>query len=197
MTETTQVAGKMRAVAALVVAADGALTDGRPTLDGQVSARVARPDRTGLELARAAGWPVLVVGGDESAGLANWCAAAGVECVAPCADPLAAVGAFAQQHGLQADQVAYLGADLGDLPAMAACGLSAAPADGALWVRREAALVLALPGGAGAERVLECRDLVAPAVQAWFSAGGRAGGEWLPTWAESVSGQGAKIGFRR
>lgn len=63
-----------------------------------------------------------------------------------------------------ADQVAYIGDDINDLPVLRAVGLSATPADGHYKVKEEVGLVLESRGGEGALReladiILESKDI--------------------------------------
>ncbi len=69
-------------------------------------------------------------------------------------------------HGLDACDVAFVGDDIPDLPAMRAVGLAVAPADACDEVKAEAGLVLPCNGGQGVARYLLERVM-------------RARGEWL------------------
>jgi 3-deoxy-D-manno-octulosonate 8-phosphate phosphatase (KDO 8-P phosphatase) len=203
MRESTAIAEKMNAVRLLVVDADGGLGDGR------LKPRFSRVDLIGAQLATAAGWGVvlLTVGDEEPS--AGWCAAAGVtEIHTACLDRRAALEAVTAAHGIEPSAVAYLGADLYDAPAMALCGLAAAPRDGALTLRRKVDLVLDSPGGRGAlrelvERLLVSQEREAEVLAAWFAAQGLGGpGPWLADETTGEPGTGprsafAKIGFRR
>ena len=55
-------------------------------------------------------------------------------------------------HGLSPEQVAFMGDDLPDLPAFAACGVALAPANAAPEVRDRAHFVMNRSGGDGAVR---------------------------------------------
>ncbi len=55
-------------------------------------------------------------------------------------------------EALRAEEVAYVGDDLNDLPVFAEVGLSAAPADAAFEVRAQAFMVLSTAGGRGCLR---------------------------------------------
>ena len=61
-------------------------------------------------------------------------------------------------HKLKSKQVAYIGDDINDLGVLAACGLSACPADAMHYVRNKVAIVTRAKGGQGALR--ELADLV-------------------------------------
>ena len=62
------------------------------------------------------------------------------------------------EFGLKADEVAYIGDDINDLPILNNCGLSATPADGHYKVKEHVHLILQAKGGEGALR--ELADLV-------------------------------------
>ena len=68
------------------------------------------------------------------------------------------------KHRLDASEVAFVGDDIPDLPAMRAVGLAVAPADACEEVRSEAGLVLPIDGGRGVaryliERVMKARGI--------------------------------------
>jgi 3-deoxy-D-manno-octulosonate 8-phosphate phosphatase (KDO 8-P phosphatase) len=69
-----------------------------------------------------------------------------------CHDKAQAVCQIASQHQLQLSEICYIGDDVIDLPAMAAVGLAAAPADAQPGVRAKAHLVTSSKGGQGAVR---------------------------------------------
>ncbi len=73
--------------------------------------------------------------------------------------------ALLAQERLSREDVAYVGDDLPDLPAIARSGLSFAPADAAREVRERVDVVLTRPGGAGAVR--EMVELVLRARGEW------------------------------
>ena len=62
------------------------------------------------------------------------------------------------EFGLNADEVAFIGDDINDLPVLIQCGLAATPADGHYKVKEHVDLVLQAKGGEGALR--ELADLV-------------------------------------
>jgi 3-deoxy-D-manno-octulosonate 8-phosphate phosphatase (KDO 8-P phosphatase) len=74
-------------------------------------------------------------------------------------------------RGVPADEVAYMGDDLGDLPVLARAGLAAAPADAAPEVIARAHWVSACRGGRGAVR--ELIELVLRARGDWDAVVGR------------------------
>ena len=62
--------------------------------------------------------------------------------------------ALAEKYHLALDEIAFMGDDLNDLPALLAAGLSAAPADAAEDVRQRVAFIAPHKGGHGAVRDL-------------------------------------------
>jgi 3-deoxy-D-manno-octulosonate 8-phosphate phosphatase (KDO 8-P phosphatase) len=77
-------------------------------------------------------------------------------------DKGASLYAFLEERQLSAEQVAYVGDDLTDLPPILVAGVSFAPADAAVEVRERVDVVLETPGGRGAvremiERILRAR----------------------------------------
>jgi 3-deoxy-D-manno-octulosonate 8-phosphate phosphatase (KDO 8-P phosphatase) len=67
-------------------------------------------------------------------------------------DKAAAVEELAARHGLPLGEVAYMGDDLNDLPALRVVGVPLAPANAVEEVRRAARIVTDRPGGGGAAR---------------------------------------------
>jgi 3-deoxy-D-manno-octulosonate 8-phosphate phosphatase (KDO 8-P phosphatase) len=67
-------------------------------------------------------------------------------------DKKAALLDFAGKVGVEPDEIAYMGDDVVDLPAMALCALSFAPSDAVAMVKDRADVVTSLPGGRGAVR---------------------------------------------
>jgi 3-deoxy-D-manno-octulosonate 8-phosphate phosphatase (KDO 8-P phosphatase) len=67
-------------------------------------------------------------------------------------DKLSAFEGIIQRRGLAADQVAFMGDDVVDIPLLVRVGFSAAPADAEEAARRSVDFVSARPGGRGAVR---------------------------------------------
>ena len=67
-------------------------------------------------------------------------------------DKGAALREILAEQGLTAQEVAYIGDDLNDLPVMNAVALSAAPADAPFEVRAQAFMVMEARGGGGCLR---------------------------------------------
>jgi 3-deoxy-D-manno-octulosonate 8-phosphate phosphatase (KDO 8-P phosphatase) len=67
-------------------------------------------------------------------------------------DKAAALREILAEQGLTAQEVAYIGDDINDLPVMNAVALSAAPADAPFEVRAQAFMVMEARGGGGCLR---------------------------------------------
>ena len=146
---------RLASVELLLLDVDGVLTDGGVTLgpDGEERKTFNIRDGLGLRLWQQAGCRVGLVTGRASRALERRAAELGIACVRQgVTDKAAATAAILAECGLDATQAAFMGDDLPDLAAMAACGVAIAPADACREVRAAAALVTALAGGRGAVR---------------------------------------------
>jgi 3-deoxy-D-manno-octulosonate 8-phosphate phosphatase (KDO 8-P phosphatase) len=136
---------------------DGVLTDGTIVLDeeGRESKRFSIKDGTAIVWARQAGLLTGVLSARSAAATTERARQLGMVVVRQQAsDKAAAFAEILAEQGLTADDVAYMGDDLMDLPVLRRAGLSAAPADAAHAVRARVHFVSRLPGGKGAAREL-------------------------------------------
>ncbi len=147
---------------------DGVLTDGSLVFDNQGIETKAFHVRDGLgiKLWRRAGYRFGVVTSRNShivktraAELSFDVLRQGIE------EKLQAVQQVMADLKLSAEQVAYIGDDLPDLPVMRHVGLAVAVADAAPEVRSAASLVTKLPGGRGAVR--EAIESILKAKRRW------------------------------
>jgi 3-deoxy-D-manno-octulosonate 8-phosphate phosphatase (KDO 8-P phosphatase) len=156
----------MEGIRAIALDVDGVLTDGTfwwgP--NGEEFKRLSFADVMGISLGRKAGLRFALISGEDSPLVDRFAHKMGIEDVHKgCKDKAAALRAFAQRRGLQLAQVAFMGDDVNDLPALALAGLSAAPATAHESVRRAVQLVVAKGGGQGAVRQLVDHILATPA----------------------------------
>ena len=84
------------------------------------------------------------------------------------ANKLAAFTRLVAEQNLRADQVAYVGDDIPDLPVLGMCGLAVAVADACPEARALAQYVTRAPGGRGAVR--ETIELLLRAQGCWQDA---------------------------
>jgi 3-deoxy-D-manno-octulosonate 8-phosphate phosphatase (KDO 8-P phosphatase) len=161
---TPELDRKARRLGWLLLDVDGVLTDGRLHYGPSGEALKVFHVRDGfaVKLAQRAGLAVGIVSGRDSAIVAERSRELGIEEVVQGRnDKGAALRELLARRGLEPSQVAYIGDDLPDLPALALAGFSAAPADAVAEVRAAVDFVTEAAGGAGAVRELVERLLVA------------------------------------
>ncbi len=143
------------AIKYLILDADGVLTDSRITYtdDGQELKSFNTKDGHGLKLLMRAGVGVAIITGRFSKALEHRAKDLKIEhLVQGAKDKKAALLDFAKKIGLDPGEMAYMGDDVVDLPAMALCALSLAPSDAVDMVKERVDVVTKLPGGHGAVR---------------------------------------------
>ena len=134
---------------------DGVMTDGGLTYadDGSESKTFNVRDGLGLKLLQDAGIEVAVITGRQSPCVAARMDNLGIAHLQQgIGDKLASMQAQLDRLGIAAEEAGYMGDDLIDLRAMAACGFSASPADGHRLARQYARFVCSHEGGRGAVR---------------------------------------------
>ena len=145
----------MKKLRALALDVDGTLTDGGVFWgpDGQEWKRFCFADIMGVARAQRADLLVTLISGENSALVDRFAAKFGIERYTKGArDKAAALRTFALEAGLELNEIAFMGDDVNDLPAMELAGYSAAPADAQPPVRARATLVTEARGGHGAVR---------------------------------------------
>ena len=146
---------KARQVRWLVLDVDGVLTDGRLLLDGAGGEWKAFDVRDGHRIVMAAGEGIRTVflTGRSSRVVERRAAELGVHRVFQGArDKGAVLATFLREEGIAGAEVAYLGDDVVDLPAMRLAGFAAAVGDAVPEVIAAADWVAVAPGGRGAVR---------------------------------------------
>jgi 3-deoxy-D-manno-octulosonate 8-phosphate phosphatase (KDO 8-P phosphatase) len=147
----------------LLMDVDGVLTDG--TFERHGDSEVKRfhsRDGIGMVLARKAGLKLGVISGRESAAVAHRAEELKLDFVRlGVGDKLAAFQQALEQEGLLAEQVAFMGDDLPDLPVLGRAGLSAAVSDAHAEVKARVHYVTRARGGFGAVRELVDQILTA------------------------------------
>ena len=147
---------------------DGVLTDGGVYYSamGEEMKRFNIRDGMGVgRLRNLAGVETGIVTGEHSPSVVQRAKKLGItECHLGAKDKAAVVYGILRRLQLGAEEVAYLGDDVNDLPAFAVAGLTACPADAFETVQAAAHLVLGQPGGHGAFRefaefILKARQL--------------------------------------
>lgn len=146
----------------LVLDFDGVLTDNRVFVfeDGREAVACSRGDGMGVGLATDAGIEVVVLSKETNPVVSARCRKLKIACDQSCDDKAPALARMIADRGLTADQVAFMGNDINDVPPMQAAGLAFAPADAHRSAMAVTDVVTALPGGHGAVREV-CDLLVA------------------------------------
>lgn len=134
---------------------DGVLTDGRLTYDNQgiESKRFHIRDGMGIRLWHKAGYAFGLITLRSSHVVRARAAELEIEILRQgVSDKLSTIEDIAEELGLQAEQIAYVGDDLPDVLSLRWVGLGVAVADACAETRDAADHVTELPGGAGAIR---------------------------------------------
>jgi 3-deoxy-D-manno-octulosonate 8-phosphate phosphatase (KDO 8-P phosphatase) len=166
--DPTELARKAARIRLLLFDVDGVLTDGRLFVhaDGAEAKQFSIRDGTGVVWAQRAGLTVGLLSGRHSPATTLRAAQLGIRIVRQSAVEKQQVFAkILEDERLQADQVAFMGDDLLDLPVLLGAGLSAAPADAVLEVLERVDWVSGRAGGDGAAR--ELVELVLRAQGKW------------------------------
>ena len=153
---------KLERIRLLLLDVDGVMTDGSIVYgaEGQEIKRFYVRDGLGLRLVMRAGIKVGVVTGRQSEALMHRCRDLGIGLIyAGVSDKAAQLDRIVAQTAVQAENIAFAGDDLVDLPLMRRIGLSIAVADAHEIVKAHADLITTAPGGAGAVREI-CEALL-------------------------------------
>jgi 3-deoxy-D-manno-octulosonate 8-phosphate phosphatase (KDO 8-P phosphatase) len=135
---------------------DGVLTDGAIIYGNGVTEYKAFNIKDGLGM-KLAGWcclPIVLVTGRNSDAVARRAAELNVKVVQGVTDKDAGLRAIAAERNLRLDEIAFIGDDLNDLPAMRLVGVPVAVADAVQEVKDLAAYTTTARGGHGAMREL-------------------------------------------
>lgn len=152
---------KARAVRLLVLDVDGVLTDGRLYFseDGQELKTFDTQDGHGIKMLQQAGIQCAIITGRNTQLVARRAANLGIKhLLQGREDKGIALKALSQELTIPLDEIAYVGDDWPDLPAIRMAGLGVAVANAHQEVRRHADLVTTARGGRGAVR--EVCDLI-------------------------------------
>jgi 3-deoxy-D-manno-octulosonate 8-phosphate phosphatase (KDO 8-P phosphatase) len=145
----------LNAIELLVLDVDGVLTDGGLIVhaDGTESKRFHTLDGHGIRLWIRAGLTVALLSGRRSAPVAKRAAELGIQHVLEdCHFKRPALEQLLASLNLRAEQVAYVGDDLPDMPVLQFVGFAAAVANAVDEVKSCAHYVTTRPGGSGAVR---------------------------------------------
>jgi 3-deoxy-D-manno-octulosonate 8-phosphate phosphatase (KDO 8-P phosphatase) len=152
----------------LVLDVDGVLTDGGLvySASGEETKRFHVHDGLALVAALQAGLQIAVLSGRASAAVTRRMAELGVaEVHQGVGDKAAALDSLRERLGLASREVAVMGDDLPDLPAMARAGMALAPANAVAEIKRMAHWIARRRGGDGAVR--EAVEMLLKARRSW------------------------------
>lgn len=161
---------RARAIKAVLFDVDGVLTDGRLTYGpgGEALKTFDVRDGHGIVLLRTAGIEPGILSARDSEIVRARMRELGVRLQSQGnRDKSAAFDALMARTNVPADQFAFIGDDVNDLPVLTRVGLSAAPSDAAPEVLARVNFISSRPGGRGAAREL-CELIL------------RAHGKWQP-----------------
>lgn len=134
---------------------DGVLTDGSVYISttGEELKRFSVLDGTALYWCRMLGYELALISGRHSAATTRRAEELGIGAVYQgVRDKAGQVAAWAEERGLDLDEILYMGDDHIDLPVFDKVAVSVAPAGADLEIRERATYVTTRPGGAGAVR---------------------------------------------
>ncbi len=165
----------MERVSLVTLDVDGTLTDGSLHYGsaGDEHKSFHTADGLGIVMAMSVGLAVAVISGRRSVTVERRMAELHVtELIQGCGDKAVALQSLMKQFALEAEQVAYIGDDINDLPAFDVAGVRIAVADAADLVRARADYVTQRPGGRGAvrdaiEEILKAGRLEPPFNPTW------------------------------
>lgn len=138
----------------LVSDVDGVLTDGSVTYGHEMLELKSFNTRDGLgiKLAGWAGLPIILLTGRKSAAVTRRAEELGVAVMQGAGDKAASLRDISEYYSVPLAEIAYIGDDLNDLPALRIAGVAIAVADAVAEVRMIAHHVTTACGGNGAIR---------------------------------------------
>lgn len=149
---------KAKNIKLVVLDMDGTLTDGSINIsgEGELFKRFNAKDGLGITTAVRHGLPVAVITGRKGAIIQRRAEELGIggDVLSGISAKKKALQTLADKYNLSLKEIAFMGDDLNDLPALLAAGLSAAPADAVADVKQKAEFIAPHKGGRGAVRDL-------------------------------------------
>jgi len=166
---------KLKRIKLLLLDVDGVLTDGRITYaSGNIETKSFNvKDGLGIRLLQSAGIEIGIVTGRTSEALLHRCADLGITMIYDgVKDKGELLPAILSASGCQAQEVAFVGDDLPDIPLLKKVGVGIAVADAHDLVKKTADMVTLQKGGHGAvreicEQILQSKNLWANIVKTW------------------------------
>ena len=154
----------------LALDVDGVLTDGSLNIgaEGELFKAFNARDGLGLSCLLRSGVRVAIITGRKSAIIHRRAEELGItELYEGIKDKRKILAELAEQGGLAREEIAYMGDDLNDLPALTYAGLACAPADAVPEVLAASDFISTKCGGRGAVREAEAAELILKAQGKW------------------------------
>lgn len=145
----------MEKISLIVLDVDGTMTDGGIYIDNNYieTKKFNIKDGAGILLAQSVGIVFLIITGRSSACVEQRTEELNIKYLAQgVRDKVSYLKEFASKHGLLQENIAFIGDDLNDLPAMRYAGLSACPVDASEEVKSYCDFILSQKGGEGVVR---------------------------------------------
>ncbi|MFT3823301.1 MAG: HAD-IIIA family hydrolase [Chitinophagaceae bacterium] len=157
---------RFKKVKTFVFDVDGVLTDGNILLmeNGQFLRNMNTKDGFALQLAVKKGYRIVVISGGASDAVTLRLNKLGIKDVfLKVENKKKVLHDYVQQHGLQWEEMLFMGDDVPDYECMTEVGIACAPADAVGDIRQVSHYISALPGGRGCvrdviEKVLKLND---------------------------------------
>ena len=166
--ETDDLNRRAKPIKLLLMDCDGVLTDGQLELleNGDEQKTFHARDGQGISLFHRAGWKTGIISGRTSSAVERRAQDLKMAYVRQYAkDKIAALEEIMAAAGVSADECAYIGDDVADIPVMRRVGFAVAVADAVEETKQAAHYVTELKGGRGAVR--EVADLILKAQGRW------------------------------
>lgn len=159
--------GDFSRIKILALDVDGVLTDGRIIIGnaGELCKNFHCQDGLGISAARRYGLTTAIITGRQSKIIQHRAQEVGITLLfTGIKDKAVALQQLAVQTGVALEDIAYMGDDLNDLPALNLAGLALAPANAVPDVKQRVAYVTEKKGGQGAvreviEKILQAQGL--------------------------------------
>jgi len=159
---------ELQQIRLLAMDVDGVLTDGSLNIgaEGELFKAFNAKDGMGISLAMRNGLEIALITGRRSEIIHRRAEELGITLLyEDVKDKALQLKQIAAERGISLDEIAYMGDDLNDLPAMVQAGISFAPADAAKDVLKAVNAVASCNGGRGAVR--EIIELILEAQGKW------------------------------
>jgi len=169
--ETSDIDARAKRIKLLLMDCDGVLTDGRLWLmaDGDEQKTFHARDGQGISLFHRAGLKTGIISGRTSSAVERRAQELKMSYVRQYAkDKIKALDEILAEAGVSANECAYIGDDVADIPVMQRVALAVAVADAVPETKQAAHYVTKLNGGHGAVR--EVTDLILKAQGKWDEA---------------------------